>query len=123
MKRCIKYGIFIILAALLHNGAIEAASFSCTSADNKTECYISSQIPTAQQAIRNFYDLLASVSLCLEHVDNSQVPTDKSTLRRIYIYKMQQHAYAPECDRLLYLSPHPMPDANYYVYGLRKIII
>ena len=25
----------------------------------------------------------------------------------MYIYKMQQHAYAPECDRLLNLSPHP----------------
>jgi hypothetical protein len=41
----------------------------------------------------------------------------------MYIYKMQQHAYAPECDRLLNLSPHPVPDANYYVFGLRKIII
>lgn len=109
MKRCIKYGIFIILAALLHNGAIEAAGFSCTAADKKTECSISSQIPTAQQAIRNFYDLLASVSLCLEHVDNTQVPTSKSIFRRNYIYKMQQYAYAPECDRLLYLSPTPCP--------------
>lgn len=41
----------------------------------------------------------------------------------MYIYKMQQHAYAPECDRLLNLSPHPVPDTNYYVFGLRKIII
>lgn len=61
--------------------------------------------------------------LCIEHVDHTQVPTNKSVLLRMYIYKMQQHAYAPECDRLLNLSPHPVPDANYYVFGLRKIII
>lgn len=123
MKQYIKYGIFIIFTALLYNGAIEAAGFSGTPTDNKTECSVSSQTSIPQQAIHNFYDLLASVSLCLEHVDNTQVPTNKSIFRRVYIYKMQQHAYAPECDRLSYLSPCPMPDANYYVYGLRKIII
>ena len=58
-----------------------------------------------------------------QHVDHTQVPTNKNVLLRMYIYKMQQHAYAPECDRLLNLSPHPVPDANYYVFGLRKIII
>lgn len=61
--------------------------------------------------------------LCIEHVDHTQVPTNKNVLLRMYIYKMQQYAYAPECDRLLNLSPHPVPDANYYVFGLRKIII
>ena len=123
MKQCIKYGIIIILAALLHDGAMEAASAVYTPTGSNTTCSISSQNHTAQQAIHNFYDLLASVSICLEHVDHTQVPTDKSLFRRMYIYKMQQHAYAPECDRLLYMSPHPVPDTNYYVFGLRKIII
>ena len=97
MKQCIKYCLIIIFAALLHD--------------------------SATGAVQKFYDLFSPNSLCIEHVDHTQVPTNKNVLLRMYIYKMQQHAYAPECDRLLNLSPHPVPDANYYVFGLRKIII
>ena len=109
MKQCIKYCLIIIFAALLHDSATGAADILC--------------VPATQQAVQKFYDLFSPNSLCIEHVDHTQVPTNKSVLLRMYIYKMQQHAYAPECDRLLNLSPHPVPDANYYVFGLRKIII
>lgn len=123
MKQCIKYCMIVILAALLHNGAVKAATFLCTPSRGKTECCILSQAPNAQQAIQYFYHHFSSSSFCLEHVDNAQVPNNKSILLRMFIYKMQQCAHAPECDRLSYFSPHPMPDANYYVFGLRKIIV
>lgn len=123
MKQCFKYSLIILLAALLHNDAMKAAELLCTPAHNRTECCILSQAPSPQQAIRNIYDLYSSTSLCIEHVDHSQVPSNKSVLLRIFAYMMQQHAQAPECDRLPYLSPHPVPDANYYVFGLRKIIV
>lgn len=123
MKQCIKYSIIVVLAALLHNSATKAADLLCTPPCNRTERCILSQATTAQQAIRNFYDLYSSTSLCIEHVDHTQVPSNKSTLLRMFIYMMRQQAHAPECDRLPYLSPHPVPDANYYVYGLRKIIV
>lgn len=124
MKKCIKYCIIAMLAALLHTGAMKAATFLCAPTRGKTECCFLTQAPTAaQQAIRNFYNHLSSPSFCLEHVDSTQVPDCKSTLLRFYIYKMRQSARAPECDRLSYLSPHPMPDPLYYVFGLRKIII
>ena len=93
----------------MHDSATGAADILC--------------VPATRQAVQKFYDLFSPNSLCIEHVDHTQVPTNKSVLLRMYIYKMQQHAYAPECDRLLNLSPHPVPDANYYVFGLRKIII
>lgn len=123
MKQCIKYSIIVILAALLHKNATIAADMSCTPACNRTERCIVSQATTAQQAIRNFYDLYSSTSPCTEHVDHTLVPSDKSVLLRVFFYMMRQQARAPECDRLLYLSPHPVPDANYYVFGLRKIIV
>ena len=101
----------------------ECCTLSQAPTTQQAECCTLSQAPTTQQAVQKFYDLFSPNSLCIEHVDHTQVPTNKNVLLRMYIYKMQQHAYAPECDRLLNLSPHPVPDANYYVFGLRKIII
>ena len=108
MKQCIKYCLIIIFAALLHDSATGAADILCVPATRQAECCTLSQAPTTQQAVQKFYDLFSPNSLCIEHVDHTQVPTNKSV---------------PECDRLLNLSPHPVPDANYYVFGLRKIII
>lgn len=122
MKQCIKYSIIVILAALLHNN-VTAADFLCTSVSNQTEKCILSQAPTSKQAVQNFYYHFSTFSLCMEHSDSVQVPGNKIILLRANVYKMQQPAYSPECDRLLYLSPHPVPDANYYIIGLRKIII
>ena len=107
----------------MHDSATGAADILCVPATRQAECCTLSQAPTTQQAVQKFYDLFSPNSLCIEHVDHTQVPPNKSVLLRMYIYKMQQHAYAPEFDRLLNLSPHPVPDANYYVFGLRKIII
>lgn len=124
MKKCIKYCVIAILAALLHVGAMKAAAILCTPVRGRIECCFLTQAPTAtQQAVCNFYNHLPSPSICLEHVDNSQVPGSKTSLLRFYIYKMRQSARAPECDRLSYLSAHPVPDPYYYVIGLRKIII
>lgn len=119
MKQCIKYSIIIIFATLLHSSAIAATDFLCTPVDNQTECCILSQAPTPKQAVQNFYDHFSVVTLCIEH----QVPGNKSILLRAYLYRMQQYAHSPKCDRLLYLPPHPVPDTNYYIFGLRKIII
>ena len=124
MRQCIKYCMIAILAVLLHNGAMNAATFLCTPANSKTECCILSQAPTAQQAIRNFYHHLSVLSLCIEHTDTiMQVPNDKSTTLCATFIRLQQQPQAPECDRLSYLSSFPVPDSHYYVFGLRKIII
>lgn len=123
MKQCIKYCMIAILAVLLHNGAIEAANLLCTPCNGKTEDCILTQAPTAQQAIRNFYHYLSSTTSCLEHVDNMQVPGNKSYPLRVDIIRMQQSLRAQGYDRMS--SPHdsPVPDAHYYVFGLRKIIV
>ncbi len=123
MKQGIKYCLIIIFAVLLHYSATRPADILCVPTIQQVECCTLSQAPTTQQTVQKFYNLFSPNSLCIEHVDHTQVPTNKSVLLRMFIYKMQQHAYAPECDRLLNLSPHPVPDANYYVFGLRKIII
>ena len=64
-----------------------------------------------------------SISNFLGKGENGMEHLYEKALESAEYIKMQQHAYAPECDRLLNLSPHPVPDANYYVFGLRKIII
>ena len=81
----------------------ELQIFCAFLATRQAECCTLSQAPTTQQAVQKFYDLFSPNSLCIEHVDHTQVPTNKNVLLRMYIYKMQQHAYAPECDRLLNL--------------------
>lgn len=123
MKQCIKIGIIVILAALVHNGALQAADVLCIPTSPKTECCLLSQAPTAQQTIQNFYHYFLTVSLCLEYVDGTQVPGNKSILLPANSFKMQLAAYSSEYDRLLFLSPHPMLDTSYYVFGLRKILI
>lgn len=115
--------MIILLTALLHNSAIDAADFLCFPAGNQTENCILSQAPNEKQVAHNFYNHFLTTSLCIEHVDSTHVPGNKIILLRMNMYKMQQQADSPECDRLSYLTPHPVPDANYYIFGLRKIII
>lgn len=123
MKQCIRYCIIVLLAALLHNGAVEAADFLCIPASVKTEHCILTQAPTTQQAIRNFYNYLSSTTSCLEHVDITQVPGNKSILLRTDIIRLQQSLRAQDCDHLSYLYYSYVPDPHYYVFGLRKIIV
>lgn len=123
MKQCIKYCMVAILAVLLYNGATEAAPSLCTTANESTEGFVFQSGTDTRQSIRNFYEHLSTVSLCMEHIDNTQVPGNKSILIRKNLFREYLRAGAPECDRLSYLSSHPVPDPNYYVIGLRKIII
>lgn len=115
--------MIVILAALLHNSAMDAADFLCAPANRKTESCILSQAPTAQQAIQNFYYYLASTTSCLEHVESMQVPGNKSYPLRVDIIRMQQSLSAQGYDRMSDLHYPPVPGPHYYVFGLRKIII
>ena len=112
-----------ILAVLLHNGAIEAADLLCTPVNCKAESCVLTQAPTAQQAIQNYYNHISSTASCLEHVDNLQVPSNKSSMLRAGIIRMQQMLRAQSYDRIPDLHHTPVPDLHYYVFGLRKIIV
>ena len=122
MKQCIKYCIIAILAVLLHNGAIGAADFLCTPVNCKAESCVLTQAPTAQQAIQNYYNHLSSTSSCLEYVEHMQVPSNKGSLLRVDIIRMQQLLRAQSYDPMPELHYPPVPDPHYYVFGLRKII-
>lgn len=124
MKQCMKYSIIVILAALLHNGATDAAEFFCTSClRNKSEHCTLSQAPTARQSILNFYNHCSATPLYMECVDNTHLSDNKSYWLLTSLFSFQQHAYSPKCDRLSFLWPHPIPDTHDYVIGLRKMII
>lgn len=77
MKQCIKYCLIIIFAALLHDSATGAADILCVPATRQAECCTLSQAPTTQQAVQKFYDLFSPNSLCIEHVDHTQVRTNQ----------------------------------------------
>ena len=112
-----------ILAVLLHNGAIEAADLLCTPVDHQTESCTLTQAPTTRQAVQNYYQHSSSTASCLEHVDNMQVPSNKSSMLRASIIRMQQMLRAQRYDRIPALHHTPVPDLHYYVFGLRKIIV
>lgn len=123
MKQRMKFGIILILAALLYCDATEAADFLHTPAGEKTERPSLSQAPTARQTAWNFYTHLFTESLCIDQVESIQVPGNKSLLSYAKLPRMELQAYSPEYDSLLYSSSPPVPDPNYYIFGLRKIII
>ena len=72
----------------MHDSATGAADILCVPATRQAECCTLSQAPTTQQAVQKFYDLFSPNSLCIEHVDHTQVPTNKNVLLRMYIYKI-----------------------------------
>ena len=112
-----------ILAVLLHNGAIGAADFLCTPVNCKAESCVLTQAPTAQQAIQNYYNHLSSTSSCLEYVEHMQVPSNKGSLLRVDIIRMQQLLRAQSYDRMPNVHCLTVPGPHYYIIGLRKIII
>ena len=112
-----------ILAVLLHNGAIEAADLLCTPVDHQTESCTLTQAPTTRQAVQNYYQHSSSTASCLEHVDNMQVPSNKSSMLRAGIIRMQQLLRAQSYDRMPNVHCLTVPGPHYYIIGLRKIII
>lgn len=125
MKQCLKLCMIVILAVSLHTIAAETASVSCTPATTQAaaSCFLPQDTATVtQQSIRNSF--LSVVTLCMEHADSIQISSEKSFLPRPDLSGTQLHAYPPECSRRLsHLSPYPVPDMSYYIFGLRKIII
>ena len=58
------------------------------------------QAPTTRQAVQNYYQHSSSTASCLEHVDNMQVPSNKSSMLRAGIIRMQQMLRAQSYDRI-----------------------
>lgn len=123
MKQCMKLGIIVILAALLHYDAIEAADFLYTPAAGKTERCSLSQAPASQRSVRTLYASLFTSSFCVNHAESMQIPDNRSALLLVHPFRMQLHARSPEYGHMLCPAPPPAPDIRYYIFGLRKILI
>ena len=77
MKQCIKYCLIIIFAALLHDsatGAVDIFVRSCHPTSRMLHAVTSSYHPTSSPEVLR---LFSPNSLCIEHVDHTQVPTNK----------------------------------------------
>lgn len=124
MKKYIIYCMIALLATLLYNKVSEVAILSAIPTHQETEeCCILLPATTTQQSIWKICEHLSTVSVCMEHTDNPQVPGNKVILLRDSLLKMQQNACLWGGESLSYTPPSLIPDTHDYLFGLRKIII
>lgn len=124
MKQSLKYGIWLILALLLHSMVIEVTSEVRISATLSHDTCFLSQAHPMRNAIDNFHHFCSALSCEMGHADLSHVPTDKNFLR----LSMRQCEYKgiipPGYGYSLHLYKHdPEDPLMYYIYGQRKILI
>ena len=125
MKQSLKYGLFLVLALLIHVVSNEAMEDNCRVSPptyRQEKCYVSQDHPVhnALERLHYFY----SIQSCdMSHADVAHIPTDKSMFLLIAYF----------CDHYKHQSP-PYPVSShsptyyydpitYYIYGLRKIVI
>lgn len=121
MKECIKYFMILLLVASLHSGVLEAASDLCTKRIDCTECAFQTPIPR-DHIIDHLYDYLQSLPVSMEYLSTGSVPNCKdialptSRIRLESTDKTIHHKGVPD-------SAATSHSVEYYIYGLRKIVV
>lgn len=121
MKQCIKYLMIILLVASLHSGVLEAASDLCARKVNYPEYAFRDQ--TSQESIiRHIYDHLLSLPVCIDYISTNHIPECKTiTLPNSHIrFEPTNKGSIRTGYCTLTVVPHPL---EYYIYGLRKIVV
>lgn len=125
MKQSLKYGLFLVLALLIHVVSNEAMEDNCRVASptyRQERCCVS-QVHPIHNALERLYYFYSTQSCDMSHADVANIPTDKSVqLLVAYFreYKSQQNPtqnYSPHIPKFFY------DPITYYIYGLRKIVI
>lgn len=128
MKKILKYSIFIAFAIMLHStimGAMKASEILCisnTTTRKEVGCFIS-QERTANQLVRVFYAYYANLTCDTDHSGPSYTPTNKSIvllLKYFNKHKLNIIFGNVSSHSLSYNLADPI---NYYIYGLRKIVV
>lgn len=124
MKQYLKYSIILVFAILSHHCVTRTIDHGEISESHPTQYCFQTQTPTSQQTILNMCAMFSMTSLCIEHANSQQTPSDKHSSGRICSGNGQSHILPRQCMLLSHLPhqdiPHPL---TYYVFGLRKIII
>lgn len=125
MKRSLKYGLFLVLALLIHVAANKAMenSYKVSSPTYRQErCYVSQDHPI-HNALERLYHFYSTQTCDMSHADVAHVPADKSVQLLITYFCEYKSLQNPS-----YTHPPHLPEFFYdpiihYIYGLRKIVI
>ena len=96
MKQSLKYGLFLVLALLIHVVPNETMEDNCRVAPptyRQEKCYVSQDHPV-HNALERLYYFYSTQSCDMSHADVAHVPTDKSVQLLIAYfreYKSQQN--------------------------------
>lgn len=125
MKQSLKFGLFLVLALLIHcatNGTMEDMCKVSSPTYRQKICFVSRDCPI-HNALERLYDFYATQSCDMSHTDVTHVPANKSILLPVAYSEEQHHSPKPSH----FSSPHPLTcyydPISYYIYGLRKIIV
>ena len=109
--------MIILLAASLHSGVLEAASELCT----KNIDYTESALETTH-LIHHLYDYLLSLPFCADYIGQNSVPGCKSVT--LPINRIRPKTTHKATFHKGWSAPNALSHSvDYYVYGLRKIVV
>ena len=125
MKQSLKYGLFLVLALLIHVVPNETMEDNCRVAPptyRQEKCYVSQDHPV-HNALERLYYFYSTQSCDMSHTDVTHVPTNKSVLLPVAFSGEHHNSQRPYHSS----SSHPptcyYDPISYYIYGLRKIVI
>lgn len=128
MKRCIGHLFIAALAVLLYGGIsmrMSAAPLPQPARSQEANA-LSWQAPiTPQQAIEYLYSHLISLSKCLEGTGSTQVPANKCVRQLLgCLFCLKESGPMPADPGQPSPAPHLLASPpDYYVFGLREIIV
>ena len=112
MKQSLKYGLFLVLALLIHVVSNEAMEDNCRVSP-----------PTYRQALERLHYFYSTQSCDMSHADVAHIPTDKSVQLLITYFREYKSQQNTSQTHSLHIPKYFYDPITYYIYGLRKIVI
>lgn len=125
MKQSLKYGLFLVLALLIHIASSEATggiSKVPSPTYRQSVCCVSQDRPV-RNAIERLYNFYSTQPCDMSHADVTHVPADKSILLLITYLREYKSPQSLSRTHSLHIADYFYDPITHYIYGLRKIVI
>ncbi len=125
MKQSLKYGLFLVLALLIHVVSNEAMEDNCRVSPptyRQEKCYVSQDHPV-HNALERLHYFYSTQSCDMSHADVAHIPTDKSVQLLITYFREYKSQQNTSQIHSLHIPKYFYDPITYYIYGLRKIVI
>ena len=125
MKQSLKYGLFLVLALLIHVVPNETMEDNCRVAHPKyrqEKCFVSQDhtVPNAHDRLYYFY---STQSCDMSHADVAHVPTDKSVQLLIAYFREYKSQQNTSQTHSLHIPKYFYYPFTYFIFGLMKSVI